>query len=177
MNSRGFIISKNAYDLGKSISILKAMRILGTKLKPEENGFSLVELIVAITIFPFLVFGVVNAFNTTSKTYRVSRQLNEMYAVLSACPELDRALDFSILTSGTNCFPNNVFVAEGGSGNTITYNPTLSVTDTSALPVSDPLQSVPDSKAVEVNTGYSLDTNGTPLKLRLLITRNGVAQQ
>lgn len=151
------------------------LNLFGTKT--NERGFTIVELIIAITIFPILVFGVVNAFNSISKSYRVSRQLNEMYAVLSACPELDRALDFSILSAGGNCFPNNTFKAEGGSGNIITYNPTLSVTDTSALPLTDPLQPIPDSKVVEVNTGYSLDTSGTPLKLRLLITRNGVAQQ
>jgi hypothetical protein len=153
------------------------MNISDTRQGSGENGFTIVELILAITIFPFLVFGVVNAFQGLSKSYRVSRQLNEMYAVLSACPELDRALDFSILSGGTNCFPNNTFKAEGGSGNTITYTPTLNVTNTSALPVTDPLRTVPDSKAVEVNTGYSIDSSGTPLKLRLLITRNGVAQQ
>lgn len=153
------------------------MRAKSDTKNSSQSGFTIVELILAITIFPILVFGVVNAFNAISKSYRVSRQLNEMYAVLSACPELDRALDFSIISAGANCFPNNTFKAEGGSGNIITYNPTLTVTDTSALPVTDPLQIVPDSKAVEVSTGYSLDNSGSPLKLRLLITRNGVAQQ
>lgn len=153
------------------------MRTKSDTNNSSQSGFTIVELILAITIFPILVFGVVNAFNAISKSYRVSRQLNEMYAVLSACPELDRALDFSIISAGANCFPNNTFKAEGGSGNIITYNPTLTVTDTSALPVTDPLQTVPDSKAVEVSTGYSLDNSGSPLKLRLLITRNGVAQQ
>jgi hypothetical protein len=153
------------------------MTVRSSKLFSREEGFSIVELVVAIVIFPFLVFGVVNAFNTISKSYRVSRQLNEMYAVLSACPELDRALDFTIISGASNCFPNNTFKAEGGSGNIITYTPTLSVTDTSSLPLADPLRTVPDSKAVEVSTGYPLDVNGSPLKLRLLITRNGVAQQ
>lgn len=143
----------------------------------SNTGFTIVELMIAIVIFPFLVIGVANAFNGLTKSYRVSRQLNEMYAVLSACPELDRALDYTILSNGSNCYPNNTFKAEGDSGNIITYSPTLTVTETSSLSTGDPLKSVPDSKVVEVNTGYTIDSSGTPLKLKLLITRNGVGQQ
>jgi prepilin-type N-terminal cleavage/methylation domain-containing protein len=145
--------------------------------KQNQNGFTIVELIMALVIFPMIVIGISNAYDSVSKSYRVSRQLNEMYAVLSACPELDRALEFTSLSTGTNCYPNNSFLAEGGSGNTITYTPTLSVTDTSALPSGDPLKTIPDSKVVQVSTGYTIDASGTPLVLKLLITRNGVAQQ
>lgn len=143
----------------------------------KQRGYTTIELLIATIIFPMIVVGIANAFDSVSKVYRISRQLNEMYAVLSACPELDRALEYNALSSGTNCYPNNNFTAEGLSGMTITYSPTLSVTDTSSLPVSDPLRTVPDSKVVQVSTGYSLDNAGTPLILRLLITRNGVAQQ
>lgn len=132
---------------------------------------------ISLVIFPILVTGVASAFETITKSYRVSRQLNEMYAVLSACPELDRALDYSILSNGTNCFPNNTFVAEGGSGKIITYNPTMVITDTPNLANGDPLKAIPDSKVVQVSTGYSLDSSGTPLTLKLLVTRSGVAQQ
>jgi prepilin-type N-terminal cleavage/methylation domain-containing protein len=145
--------------------------------KQKQGGFTLVEILIALIIFPILVIGVANAFDTIRKTYRVSRQLNEMYAVLSACPELDRALDYAILASGTNCYPNNTFVAEGGSGRTITYSPTLTVSETANLPNGDPLKAIPDSKVVQVNTGYTIDSGGTPLSLKLIVTRGGVAQQ
>ena len=137
----------------------------------------MVEIILALAIFPILVIGISNAYDSVRKSYRISRQLNEIYAVLSACPELDRALEFSSLNSGTNCYPNNSFKAEGGSGQLVAYTPTLTVTDTASLGSQDPLMTVPDSKVVQVSTGYSLDTAGKPLVLRLLVTRNGVAQQ
>jgi prepilin-type N-terminal cleavage/methylation domain-containing protein len=146
-------------------------------IKQKQSGFTIVEIVIALFIFPIIVIGISNAYDSVRKSYRISRQLNEMYAVLSACPELDRALEFSSLSSGTNCYPNNSFKAEGTSGKINTYTPTLIVTDTSALATGDPLKTVPDSKVVEVSTGYSLDTSGKPIKLRLLITRNGVAQQ
>jgi prepilin-type N-terminal cleavage/methylation domain-containing protein len=146
-------------------------------VKQKQGGFTLVEILIALIIFPIVVIGIANAFDTVRKSYRVSRQLNEMYAVLSACPELDRALDYAILTSGTNCYPNNTFTAEGASGKTITYSPTLTVSQTSNLSNGDPLKSIPDSKVVQVNTGYTIDSAGTPLSLKLVVTRGGVAQQ
>lgn len=145
--------------------------------KQKQGGFTMVEILISLIVFPIIVVGVATAFDSVTKTYRVSRQLNEMYAVLSACPELDRALDYSILSNGTNCFPNNTFVAEGGSGKTITYTPTLTVTETQNLASGDPLKTIPDSKVVVVSTGYNLDSSGKPLTLKLLVTRNGIAQQ
>lgn len=142
----------------------------------EERGFTLVEIILAAVILPIIVTGIVNAYQAVNKAYRISRQLNEIYTVLSACPELDRALDYTILASGTNCYPNNSFKNEGNSGLITTYAPTLSVTDTASLPGSDALSSIPDSKVVDVNVNYLLDAAGTPLKLRLLVTRSGVGQ-
>lgn len=142
----------------------------------KQGGFTIIEVVMASLIFPILAVGVVSGFTTAQKIYSASRQLNEVYAVLSACPEIDRALEFSTLTSGTNCYPNNTFASEGATAKTITYTPTLTVTDTSALPTGDPLKTVPDSKVVDVKTGYSLG-GSTPLELRLLITRNGIAQQ
>jgi len=142
----------------------------------KQSGFTIVEIVVASLIFPILVIGISSAFTTAQKIYTASRQLNEVYAVLSACPEIDRALEFSTLGSGTNCYPNNSFASEGINGNITTYTPTLTVTDTSALAATDPLKTVPDSKVVDVKTSYSLG-GSTPLELRLLITRNGIAQQ
>jgi prepilin-type N-terminal cleavage/methylation domain-containing protein len=143
----------------------------------KSDGFTVVEVLLASAIFAILVVGIVSAYAAVRKSYSISRQLNEIYTVLSACPEIDRALEFTSLTSGTNCYPNNQFQAEGGGSNDITYTPTLTVTDTTSLPLSDPLKTVPDSKVIDVNTGYALNTGGSILKLRLLITRNGVAQQ
>ena len=142
-----------------------------------QRGFTVIEVLIAIVIFGILVVGIVSAYAAVRKSYTLSKQLNEIYTVLSACPEIDRALEFTSLTSGTNCYPNNVFAAEGGGTNSVTYTPTLTVTDTASLPLADPLRTVPDSKVIDVNTGYALNPSGSNLKLRLLITRNGVAQQ
>lgn len=149
------------------------------KRQPQQknNGFTVVEVLMASVIFGILTVGIVGAYGSVRQSYNVSRQLNEVYTVLSACPEIDRALEFSSLSTGTNCYPNNVFSAEGTGTNAVTYSPTLIVTDTVNLPSSDPLKTVPDSKVVDVNTGFALSQGGTDMKLRLLITRNGVAQQ
>lgn len=141
----------------------------------EEQGFTLVELVLACVIFPFIVIGISNAYDSVRKSYTVSKQLNEAYAVLSACPEVDRALEFTSLSSTTNCYPNNTFFAEGGSGTTITYSPVLTVTDTAALPVGDPLRTIPDSKVINISVGYP-NSNAPALQLRLLISRNGIGQ-
>lgn len=139
------------------------------------NGFTSVELLLACAIFPIIVIGLANAFDSVNKSYTTARQLNEMYAVLSACPEIDRALEFNSLSSGTNCFPNNTFQVEGGSGLTYTYSPTLTVTNSASLPVSDPLNTVPDSKVVDISVPFPRSP-AAPLKLRMLVTRNGVGQ-
>ncbi len=141
-----------------------------------ENGFTIVELILACVIFPILVIGLSNAFDAVRKSYTTARELNEIYAVLSACPEIDRALEFNSLTSSTNCFPNNTFQSEGAGTSTITYTPNLTVTNTADLSLSDPLQTVPDSKVVDISVGFQKST-APPLRLRMLVTRNGVGQQ
>ena len=141
----------------------------------HQQGFTIVELVLASVVFPIIVFGIVNAYNAVAHIYKVSKQYNEMYAVLSACPEIDRALEYSSLSGSTNCFPNNTFQAEGGSGLTITYSPTVTVTDTPSLPTGDPLKSVPDSKVINISVPF-LDGTANPLQLRMLITRNGIGQ-
>jgi prepilin-type N-terminal cleavage/methylation domain-containing protein len=147
------------------------------RLREIEHGFTIVELLIACLIFPIIAGGIYTAYGSVRNTYRTARQLNEIYAVISACPEVDRALEFNSVSSTTNCFPNNSFKAEGGGvGATVTYSPTLTVTNTSALPASDPLQTVYDSKVIDVSVGYPNDTSSPPLKLRLLITRNGIGQ-
>lgn len=144
----------------------------------NHRGFSIVELLVAIIIIPLMVASTVNAYNSVTHVYNVTRQLNQMYAVLSACPELDRALEFNSLTSSNNCYPNNVFQRENGSTKTVTYAPVLTLTDTTSLPASDPLKSVPDSKVISVSVAYPApDASLPPLQLRMLITRNGIGQQ
>jgi Tfp pilus assembly protein PilV len=149
------------------------MKIL--KTKNSQAGFSLVEVVLACVIFPIIVIGMTSSFDALRHTYTISKQLNEIYAVLSACPEIDRALEYDSISGASNCFPNNTFKAEGGSGNTLTYTPTLTVTNTTALPSSDPLQAVPDSKVIDISVNY-LQNTGKPLELRMLITRNGVGQ-
>jgi Tfp pilus assembly protein PilV len=141
----------------------------------DQAGFSLVEVVIACIIFPIIVIGMTSSFDALRHTYTISKQLNEIYAVLSACPEIDRALEYDSISGASNCFPNNTFKAEGGSGNIITYTPSLSVTNTSALPSADPLQAIPDSKVIDISVNYQQNT-GKPLELRMLITRNGIGQ-
>lgn len=147
------------------------------KLKTNGQGFTIVEVLISIAVFGFVVLAVSSAYSGIRKSYQLSRQLNEIYTVLSACPEIDRALEFSSLETGTNCYPNNTFASEGGTGTTITYTPNLVVTDTYDIDVSDPISVVPESKVIDVSTGYSIDNGAADMKLRLLVARNGVAQQ
>lgn len=147
-------------------------------MNKNDQGFSIVELLVATIIFPLLVIGITTGYNSARHVYQITRQLNEMYIVLSSCPELDRGLEFNSLSSSTNCYPNNTFPAENGGPGTISYSPVLTVTNTSALPGSDPLQAIPDSKIVEENVQWPAPNAGLPsLRVRMLITRNGIGQQ
>lgn len=146
------------------------------RLNADQAGFTILELLLACFIFPIIVTGIANGFDAVRKSYTVARELNEIYAVLSACPEIDRALEFNALTSSTNCFPNNTFQSEGAGGSTIVYTPDLSVTNTSALPASDPLSTVNDSKVVDIKVGFQ-KSSAPPLRLRMLVTRNGIGQQ
>ena len=143
----------------------------------SSGGFTAVELMVASVIFPIVVIGLASSFNSMKRSYLVARQLNEIYAVLSACPEVDRALEYTSLSSSTNCYPNNTFqVEDSPTTATSVYSPTLTVTDTSSLSGTDPLQPVPDSKVVDIQVGVPKNSAVPKFKLRLLITRNGIGQ-
>ncbi len=142
----------------------------------DQKGFTIAEIVVATIVLPLLIISVSQLFNLIRTQYGYARQYNEVYGVLSACPELDRALQYDILSGATNCFPNNVFSSEGGYANTIKYSPTLTVTDTTNLPGSDALQAVPDSKVVDLSTNIQQNSSTVPMKIRLLITRNGIGQ-
>lgn len=142
-----------------------------------QGGFTAVEFMAATVILGIIVIGLVDAYNAIRFSYATARQLNEIYTVLSACPEVDRALEFNSLTSTNNCYPNNSFPAEDGGPGTITYSPTLTVTNTSSLPNTDPLQTIPDSKVVGISVGFPRPNQNAPaLQLRMLITRNGIGQ-
>lgn len=143
-----------------------------------EDGFSLVEIIVGVVVFGIMLSGLFGAYTSIRHSYATARQLNEMYTVLSACPEVDRALEFNSLSDSTNCYPNNTFQVENTTAaQTITYSPTINVTDTADLSSGDPLKTVPDSKIVEISLPFQKPNQSyTPLKLRLLITRNGIGQ-
>lgn len=155
---------------------MKQLPVVQTVTK-HQSGFSVVEIMVASVIFGIITTGLFGALNAARQYYGLARQLNEIYTVLSACPEIDRALDFNVLSGTSNCYPNNSFPAEDGTGGTITYSPNLTVTNTSALSSSDPLYNVPDSKVVDITVGYQRPfTNLQSLELRMLITRNGVGQ-
>lgn len=142
----------------------------------DKRGFSIVELVLACAIFPLIVVGLANASDAARKLYMISRQYNEIYTVLSACPEIDRSLDFSSISGSTNCFPNNTFTAEGGGSRTITYIPTLTVTDTTGLSAGDPLKTIPDSKVVNILVSFPNSPSIPQLQIKMLVTRNGIGQ-
>lgn len=145
-------------------------------ISTSERGFTIVELVLACAIFPIIVIGLSNAADAARKMYMISRQYNEIYTVLSACPEIDRSLDFTSITGSTNCFPNNTFSVEGGVSGTITYIPTLTVQNTSALPVGDPLKNIPDSKVINISVGFPNSPSFPLLYIKMLVTRNGIGQ-
>jgi prepilin-type N-terminal cleavage/methylation domain-containing protein len=143
----------------------------------QQAGFTIVEIVLAIVVFGILIGGLTSAYNSLRSSYVLAREFDEAYTVLSACPEVDRALEFNSLGSATNCYPNNSFPAEDGSGGTITYSPQLTVTPTSSLTASDPLQTIPDSKVVSIQVKLPRPNSNAPaLQLRMLITRNGIGQ-
>lgn len=143
----------------------------------DQRGFTIVELLLACVIFPIIVGGVSVAYNSVTYSYRTAKRLNEVYMVISACPEVDRALEFDSITSTANCYPNNSFKAEGnGASATITYAPAITVTNTTALSSTDSLKNVYDSKVIDISVPYPNDAASPPVKLRLLITRNGIGQ-
>lgn len=144
----------------------------------KEGGFSVAEIIMTTVVVSIAFVGIANAFQSVSRNYALTRQLNEMYAVLSACPEIDRALQYESITTATNCFPINVLEAEGSGGNVITYNPASQVRETTGLPTSDPLysQNIPDSKVVDVSVDYPNSPHLPQWDIRLLVTRNGIGQ-
>lgn len=146
-------------------------------LTKNQAGFSLIEILIAAAIFPIIVYGLYNAHLAINRSYSIARQYNEIYAVLSACPELDRALEFNSITQDNNCFPNNVFQIEGGSEGVITYNPNLSILETSELNPLDPLSDIPETKVIAIDVNLQNAENAPPVELRLLVSRNGLGQQ
>ena len=142
----------------------------------DSRGFTAVEMMVASVIFPIIVIGIANAYNALNNSYRTARQLNEMYAVLSACPEIDRALEFSSLSAASNCYPNNTFAREHDRGGTSTYGPTVTVNDTSSLATGNPLKSIPDAKVINIDVAFPPPTTASNMQLRMVITRNGIGQ-
>lgn len=140
----------------------------------QSSGFSIVEIIVGIALLGMMIGGVALAFDWLFKDYARSRELNEIYAALSGCPEIDRAMQYESITS-TNCSPNDTFDAESATGNNdITYVTSSSPVLTSALASSDPAYNIPDSKVVDVTVTPKV---GQTWKIRLLISRNGIGQQ
>lgn len=142
--------------------------------KKEESGFSIVEIIIGMVLLGIVISGVALGFDWIIKDYGRSRQLNEIYAALSGCPEIDRAMQYESIVS-TNCSPNDTFDAETANGNNnITYTTSSTPVLTSALSPSDPAYNIPDSKVVDVTV---TPRAGNPWKIRLLISRNGIGQQ
>jgi type II secretory pathway pseudopilin PulG len=157
---------------------MKNQRRIYNDRRSKQAGFSIVEILVASIIFPIIMIGLTGAANAVRQQYAIARQLNEIYTVLSACPEIDRALDYNAISSTTNCYPNNSFPAEDGSTATVTYTPSLTVTPSTSLPSSDPFYNLTDSKVLDITVGWQRPYTSFPnLELRMLIARNGIGQQ
>ena len=143
----------------------------------SEHGFTIVELLVGAVIFPVIVIGLISVLTSVRQEYGLARQYDEIYSVLSACPEIDRALDYNSLSTNTNCYPNNSFPAEDGTSGTVTYTPSLTVTPTTSLSSGDPLYNIPNAKVLDISVGFQKPYDNFPaLELRMLIARNGIGQ-
>lgn len=154
------------------------MRVIAIR-RFGQKGFSTIEFLIGAVVFGIISSGVITTFMSIRHSYEVARQLDEIYTVLSACPEIDRALEFNSLNDTANCSPNNTFAREDGIGGTRTYYPSLNValtTDPVIVNANDPLKNIPDSKILDVKVGFQGSTD-KPIELRMLITRNGVGQQ
>jgi prepilin-type N-terminal cleavage/methylation domain-containing protein len=145
------------------------------KIRRKDKGFTVAEVLISIIVFALMATAMAQAFTAVDNVYARTRQLYEIYTVLSACPEIDRALQYEQVTGSVQCFPNNTFAVEGGGSGTIVYNPSLTVTQTSDLPGTDALRNVPNAKVVEVKVNY-LNPVSSPWDIRLLISRNGIGQ-
>ncbi len=144
------------------------------KKSDPQSGFTIVEILIGIILLSLIVSGAALAFDGLNRGYAKTRELSEVYAALSGCPEIDRALQFDAITQ-TNCSPNDTFNSETATGNNdITYTTSSLPQLTSALPSGDPVKDIPDSKVVDVTVNTK---NAKQWKLRLLITRNGIGQQ
>lgn len=142
--------------------------------KTSETGFSIVEIVIGVVVLGIMIGGIALAFDWLFKDYARSRELNEIYAALSGCPEIDRAMQYESIIS-TNCSPNDTFDAEIANGNnSITYVTSSAPILTSALATSDPVYNIPDSKVVDVTV---TPKSSKTWKIRLLISRNGIGQQ
>ncbi len=142
--------------------------------KTDQSGFSIVEIIIGIVLMGIVLGGIATSFDWLYKDYARSRELNEIYAALSGCPEIDRAMQYESIIS-TNCSPNDTFDSEtSGGNNNISYVTSSTPILTTALATSDPAYNIPDSKVVDVNV---TPKSGQPWKIRLLISRNGIGQQ
>lgn len=143
--------------------------------KKNQRGFTVAEVLISVIVFGIMAVGMAQAFTAVDNVYARTRQLYELYTVLSACPEIDRALQYEQVTGSVQCFPNNSFDKEGGYTGQISYSPVLTVTDTGSLPVGDALRTIPNSKVVDVKVDY-LNPINAPWNIRLLISRNGIGQ-
>jgi prepilin-type N-terminal cleavage/methylation domain-containing protein len=143
--------------------------------KRLQKGFTVAEVLISIVVFSIMAIAMAQGFTAVDNVYTRTRQLYEIYTVLSACPEIDRALQYEQVTGSVQCFPNNTFVKEGGHSGNLTYSPTLTVTNTADLPNGDALKSIPNAKVVEVKVDYLSPIN-KPWDIRLLISRNGIGQ-
>lgn len=140
----------------------------------RQSGFTVVEILIGIILLGTVITSLALAFDGLNKSYAKTRELSEVYAALSGCPEIDRALQFDVIDVA-HCSPNDTFNSESSGGNNdITYSTVSTPMLTSSLPTSDPVHDIPDSKVVDVTVNTK---TAKQWKLRLLITRNGIGQQ
>ena len=140
----------------------------------KQGGFTIVEIVIGIVLIGIIAGGVAQAFDWLIRDSARSRETNEIYAALSGCPEVDRAMQYESIVS-TNCSPNDTFDAEiQGGNNEISYATSSIPVLTSSLNSADPVYNVPDAKVIDVTV---TPKSGHPWKIRLLVSRNGIGQQ
>lgn len=148
-----------------SVNIMKNM---------SEDGFTIAEVVVGIIVFSIVAVACWQTIVIMRRNYAQTRQMNDVAAAMLTFPELNRGLRYESINNATFT-PDIPIRSEGQSGSSITYKPTVTIQDSSSV---SETSTVPNSKVIDVSIPYrGMGGNVQPIKLRLLIARNGIGQQ
>jgi len=137
----------------------------------SNQGFTLVELIVAIAIFGLVITSIYSAFNTQHNTYQAQKQITAiqqniratMYVIereiRMAGYDPDLTGNFGITAVGNNSL-TLTFDDDAGGTTTITYSMAGTTLNRSGGPLADNIQAFALAYAYDRNQDGNLDTSG-----------------